>query len=106
MPDSDNITGSELTSVADQATILGFDWFPVGAANETAVQAAYAEVAAAIGQFRFTVTTQVGGATAQVWTADAGDIQLGGSDGRTYVDLNHLCPVYAVTIPVQPIPGA
>lgn len=106
MPDSDSVHGSEATAASWQQAILGFDWVPVDAASETVVQAAYLEVAAAVGQFSYTVTTQVGGAPAQVWRADAGSIQLGGSSGRTYVDLANRVPVYAVTIPVYPLPGA
>lgn len=103
--DSSSVNGSELLTKAKQQAILGFDWYPIGAANETAVQAAFAEVEAALDQFEFEVTTQISGAPAQVWSADAGDIQLGGSDGRTYVDLNHLCPIYSVSIPVYPVPA-
>lgn len=105
MPDSPDVDGSEAVSTAWAQGILGFDWFPIGAANETAVQAARNEVIAAIGQFEFTVTTQVGGAPAEVWSATRGAMVLGGSDGRTFVDLSLLCPVYAITIPVFPVPS-
>ena len=106
MPDSDSVDGSEATSSAWALAILGFDWFPIGAANETAVQAARNEVRAALAQFGFTITTQISGAPAEVWTAAArGSMALGGSDGRTYVDLTFLQPVYSVTIPVHPVPA-
>lgn len=102
MPDADSVHGSEITGTAYQQAILGFSWVPDQATDETDVQAAYLEVAAAIGQFEFTVTTQVGGAPAQVWSANAGDIDLAGGS-RTYTDLEHSNPVYSVTIPVYPI---
>lgn len=105
MPDSPNVDGSEAISAAWGQGILGVDWIPLGAANETAVQSAYAAVIAAIGQFSYTVTTQVNGAPAQVWTADRGSMQLGGSDGRTYVDLVTRTPIYALSIPVYPVPA-
>lgn len=105
MPDSDSIDGSEATATAWAQAVLGFDWFPIGAANETAVQAARNEVIAAIGQFEFLVTTQVSGAPEEVWSANRGSMVLGGSDGRTLVDLSHLCPLYAVTLNVYPVPA-
>lgn len=105
MPDSPDVDGSELTSASWQQTILGVDWMPLDAANETAIQTAYAAVLAAIGQFSYTVTTTVNGAPAQVWSADRGSMQLGGSDGRTYVDLAYRVPIYALTIPVYPVPS-
>lgn len=105
-PDTGGIHGSEATQWSWQQAILGFDWVPDTAESETEIQAAYYEMLAAITQFKYEVTTQVSGAPAEVWLADPGAITLGGSDGRTYVDLNFLRPVYAVTIPVYPIPGA
>lgn len=81
---------------------MGFTYCAT-AANETSAQSSYATVAAAIGQHSFTVTTQVSGAPAQVWSADRGSIQLAGSGGRTYIDLMNANPEYAVTIPVYPI---
>lgn len=105
LPDSDFIHGSEFTGGVWQQAILGFSWVPDHADDETDVQTAYAVVAAAIGQFEFEVTTQVGGAPAQVWQANKGSIQLAGGS-RTYADVEHSNPVYSVTIPVYPIPGA
>lgn len=95
--------GAELTSSAWEKTNLGLDWMADEASSETEIQAAYAEVLAAIGQFTFEVTTQVSGAPAQVWRADRGSMSPA---PRTYLDLANLCPVYPVTIPVHPIPGA
>lgn len=100
LPDSDDVHGSELQSAAYQQAILGFDWVRDGGATETQVAASYAEVAAAIGQFSYTVTTQVSGAPAQVWSADPGSMP---ASPRSYPDLVNRNPVYAVTIPVYPI---
>jgi hypothetical protein len=100
-PDSVNVHGSEAIGAAWQQAILGFDWMLDGATTEAAVQAAYAAVVAAIGQFSYTVTTQVSGATAQVWAADMGSAT---PPARSYVDLAHPNAwVCAVTIPVYPI---
>lgn len=95
--------GSELTSAAWEKTNLAIDWLLVDAANETAIQAACAEVWAAIGQFRFQITTQVSDAPGQIWTADRGSMSPA---PRGLIDTKFLCPVYALTIPVHPIPGA
>lgn len=104
MPDSSDIDGSELIASSWQQAVLGWDWTPIGMADETELQATVDEVFAAIGQFSFTVTTQTSGAPAQIWTADRGSMALGGSDGRTHISLQTLRPVYAITIPVRPIP--
>jgi len=103
-PDSADVHGSEAVAWSLQQAMLGFDWMPVGAASETAVQTARNAMEAAISQFSFQVTTQVSGAPAEAWKADPGSMTLGGSDGRTYVDMKYRVPVYAVTIPVYPIP--
>lgn len=95
--------GLELTSTAWEKSNIALDWMADEAASETEIQASYDEVWAAIGQFRFTVTTQVSGAPALVWKADRGSMT---PEPRTYLDLANLCPVYPVTIPVHPIPGA
>lgn len=97
------IDGNELLSSSWEQTSLAFDWVPVGATTEATVQAAYIEVLAAIGQFAFEVTTKVSDADGQVWSAYRGAMS---PNPRTLLDLSHLCPVYPVVIPVQPIPGA
>lgn len=102
-PSSRFTDGGELVGGAWEKTNIAFDWYALAASTETAVQAAFAAVVAAIGQFSFEVTTQVSGAPAQVWQADRGSMS---PSQRTYVDLANHCPVYAVTIPVQPIPGS
>lgn len=102
MPDSAGVKGSELVEKAYQQAILAFD-FVTATTSESTAQSKYAEVAAAVDQFSFTVTTQVSGAPAQVWSADAGDIQLAAADGRTYLDLVGANPEYAVSLPVYPI---
>src|SRR5690348_10230116 len=75
MPDSANVHGSEKVASALQQAVLGFN-VKMTSATETALHASYAALAAAIGQFEFTVTTTIGGAAAEVWTADPGSIQL------------------------------
>lgn len=103
-PDSINIAGSEAIGGTWQQAILGFDWVPDRAASESDVQTAFAEVVAAVGQFSFTVTTQVSGAPAQVWAANMGSAT---HPARTYVDLSGVVrPVFSVSIPVYPIPGS
>lgn len=102
-PDSMDVHGSEAIAAAWQQAVLGFDWVRDDDATETQVQASYGEVAAAVGQFSYLVTTQVSGAPAQVWRADMGSVS---PSARTYMDLVNHNPVFAVTIPVYPIPGA
>lgn len=102
-PDSVDLDGSEPIATAWQQSLLNFDWMPDQAASETDVQASYVEVCAALAQFSYAVTTQVSGAPAEVWTAERGSIT---PPQRDYVDLAYLRPVYAVTIPVRPIPGS
>lgn len=102
-PDSVNTHGSEATGASWQQAILGFDWVCDTAADETALQAAYEEVVAALGQFSYEVTTQVSGAPAQTWSADMGSCA---PSQRDYENLANLNPVYAVSIPVYPIPGS
>lgn len=103
MPDHPDVDGSELTSASWQKALLNFDWMADQATTETIVQAAYYEVLAAIAQFSFLVTTKVSDAPEQIWTADRGSMTPA---GRTLIDTQFLRPVYAVQIPVQPIPGA
>lgn len=105
-PDSADVDGSELLSTAWQQANLGYSYIADQAEDETDAQATYADVVAAIGQLSYMVTTQVGGAPAEVWAADRGSIQLANSSGRTFEDLENATPEYAVTIPVKPIPGS
>lgn len=100
MPDSVDSHGSELVSAAYQQAILGWDWVRDNGATETQVQASREEVAAALAQFSYTITTQVSGAPAEVWAADPGD-QVPAA--RTFENLAHRNPVYAVSVPVYPI---
>jgi hypothetical protein len=103
-PDSIDVHGSEAIGASWQQAILGWDWVLDGAANETALQAKYDEVVAAVGQFSYAVTTQANGAPAQVWAADMGSVT---PPARTYVDLAHPnALVVSVSIPVYPIPGS
>ena len=102
-PDSINVHGSEAIGSSLQQALLPFDWVRDDDATETQVQASRKEVEAALAQFSYTVTTQVSGAPAEVWRADPGS-QV--PSPRTYEDLANRNPVYAVTIPVYPIPGS
>jgi hypothetical protein len=102
-PDSVNVEGSELISASSEQANLGFDWVSDAAANEAAVASAKAEVLAAVRQFSFQVTTQVSDAPAEVWAANRGAQT---PSPRTYEDLANHNPVFAVTIPVYPIPGS
>jgi len=103
-PDSIDIHGSEATGASYQQAVLGWDWAADQAASETEVQAAYDEVAAAIAQMSFLVTTQTNGAPARVWAADPGSIL---PSPRDYAELaDPRMAVYAVTLPVYPIPGS
>ena len=101
-PDVPSVHGSAATSWAWQESILGWSGVLDDAAGEAAVQASYTEVLAAITQWSYAVTTQVNGAPAQVWSCRPGS-QI--PDARTYADLANSNPVYAVTIPVYPIPA-
>ena len=103
MPDSADVHGSEPVSAAYQQSILGWDWVRDGATTETQLQASRVEVAAALAQFSYTITTQISGAPAEAWQAESGN-QV--PSARTYVDLAHLSQVFAVTVPVYPIPGS
>lgn len=100
-PDSVDIHGSEAIGASYQQALLSFDWMRDGSTTETQLQASFAEVATALAQMSYTVTTQVSGAPAQVWAADPGSMVPA---ARTYVDLvNPNTVVYSVTIPVYPI---
>lgn len=103
VPDSVDRHGSQKNSAAYQQAILGWDWVADQAASETESQAAYLEVAAALAQFDYTITTQVSGAPAQVWDPDPGSVV---PSSRTYEDLSNLTQVFAVTVPVYPIAGS
>lgn len=103
-PPSRDVHGSESDGASYAQSLLSYDWMCDTAADETALQAAYEEVCAAVGQFKYPVTTQISGAPAQVWTADMGSVT---PPQRTFVDLEHPdALVVAIAIPVYPIPGS
>lgn len=102
MPDSADVHGDEPFAWAYQQAVLGFDWFRAAGSTETEVQASRIEVATALAQFSFLVTTQVSGAPAEAWSARPG-AQV--PSARTYSDLTYANPVFAVSIPVYPIPS-
>ena len=101
-PDAPGVHGSEALAASWQQAVLGFDWCRFDAATEAQVAASYDEVAEALGQFSFLVTTAVSDALAQTWAANAGSLV---PSARTYSDLTYRNPVYAVSIPVYPIPS-
>lgn len=101
--DSPYTHGSEALAGRWVQAVLSFDWCPDTAEDEADVATTKAAVAAAIGQFKFTVITQVSDAAAEAWSADMGSII---PSPRTFTNLTHHNPVYRVTIPVHPVPGA
>lgn len=103
-PDHPEVSGSKARAAALQQGILSFAAFP-DVTSEAAQQAAFAELAAAIGRFSYTLTTTVAGAAGQVWSCDWGSIELEDSSGRTFEDLADSKPLYVVSIPVYPIPS-
>lgn len=99
-PDSADVNGSELISVALEQANLSFDVVTDQATTATVSQSLRDQVRAAVGQFSFTVTTQVDGAPAEVWSASRGQFSPA---PRTYEDMANHNPTYSVTIPVYPI---
>lgn len=102
MPDSSDVHGSEPIASVYQQGLLSWDWMRDNSTSETQVQAAAEEVRVALAQFSYPVTTQTSGAPAQVWAASPGSLT---PPPRTYLDLAYLTPVFAVSIPVYPLPG-
>lgn len=105
-PDHPDMDGSVALSATWQQALLGFNVVTDQAPDEATVAAQIAELTAALSQFSYLVTTQVGNAPAEVWSAQRGSIALASSDGRAFMDLRDHNPVYSVTIPVYPIPGS
>lgn len=105
MPDNPHIHGSEPIGAALQQSILSFSWMRVGATAEAEIRASLTEVRAAIRRLEFTVTTTENGAAPEVWAGVFGSMALA-ENRRDRISLKHLVPVYAVTIPVYPIPGS
>lgn len=103
--DSPYTHGSEVAASKIAQGFLTFAWVPVSATTTAEVQVARDEIKAAIRQFSFLVTTKEGLAPAEVWAADPGSQRLAGGS-LTRMVIKHLVPVYVVTIPVYPIPGA
>lgn len=103
-PQSGDLNGSEAISKTLQQALLSYDWMCDTADAESVMQAAYEATCAAVDQFSYIVTTQIGDAPAQTWRADAGSVT---PPARTFVDLEHPnALVISVTIPVYPIPGS
>lgn len=100
-PDSPHVHGSMPLAAAWQQTLLGFNVFPDRAATEAQARGWVAGLVAALMQFRYAVDVTVAGAPTERWICHPGTIAPVG--GRTRVDLEDHNPVYAVTIPCQPI---
>lgn len=98
--------GSELTGSSLDQGLLGFHFTHSSATSETVLQAAVEEMEAALAQPYYDVTTQISGAPPRVWEADPGSCEIAGDGEREYLNLANLDTVYAVTIPVYPIPGS
>jgi hypothetical protein len=104
--DHPDMDGSVALSASWQQALLGFNVVTDQAADEAAIASQVAELVEALAQFSYLVTTTVGNAPAEVWSAQRGSIALAVSDGRSFTDLANHNPVYAITIPVYPIPGS
>lgn len=103
-PGSADVNGSEAISRSLQQAQIVYDWMCDTATAESDMQAAYEATCAAVDQFSYVVTTQVGDAPAQTWRADAGSVT---PPERTFVDLDRPdVLVITVTIPVYPTPGS
>lgn len=103
LPDSPDVDGSVLVSSSLQQGLLSVAVAP-DVTSESALQTALGDLYAALGQWSYTVTTTAGGAPAQAWSANPGSIELA-EDTRDIDDLADSDPVYAITIPVYPIPA-
>lgn len=99
-PDGDT-HGSLALGWSYQQAILGFSVFKESAASEAEARAAIAELAAALGRMRYTVTITVNDADPEAWTCDAGSIAPAG--GRSFNDLKTHDNAWAVTIPAYPV---
>lgn len=102
-PDVAGVHGSEAQAWAWEQAILGWSFVRVAATTEADLQASYGEVVAALGRRSYTITTQISGAPAQGWAADPGSVTPA---ARDLASLRYLGTVYAVTVPVYPIPGS
>jgi hypothetical protein len=100
MPDARDVHGSEDLGFAWQQGIISFEVFP-RAVDEAAARALIDQLRAALGRLNYTVTTTVGNAPPQVWSALVGSIEL--TRGRNLDDLTDSDPSYSVSIPVYPI---
>lgn len=103
VPDVAGVHGSEAQAWSWEQAILGWSFVRVGATTEAQLQASYGEVVAALGRRSYTITTQVSDAAPETWACDPGSVTPA---PRDLVNLRHLGTVYAVTVPVYPIPGS
>jgi hypothetical protein len=102
-PPSDIFHGDSALAMTYQQALLAFDVVTDQAATEQASRDLLDDLRDALGQFPYTTTTIVNGATPQVWTCDPGSVA---PIARTWFNLENLDPVASVTIPCYPIPGA
>lgn len=100
-PQSRIVDGATSIGAALQQTILPFSFLTL-VDTETESRALVAEVRAAVKQSpTFEVTVSVSDAADETWTCDPGSVTPTGS--RTFVNLTHPRPIFAVDIPCYPI---
>lgn len=104
LPDEPDIHGSIPQAGSLQQGVISFGVLAT-AASESVMRSLIGPLEQALGQLNYTVTETIGDAAPRVYPAVMGSIELANNAGRTYEDLRDSDPVYAVTIPVYPIPS-
>ena len=99
-PDGAFTHGSTALGWRWQQTALNFDVCPLGATSETQARSLYAELLAALTQWRFTLHLDAAGAPRESWTCDPGSIQQG---PRTFIDIEHSSPLWECSVPADPV---
>lgn len=100
-PPSDFSHGEVPLGWSWQQSLLLFEVTPFEA-TETEGKVAIVELEAAISRLSFVVTVTVGDADPYAWTCTAGSITP--TTARSYMDLTHSNPSWAVSIPCHPVP--
>lgn len=101
--DSPWVHGSVTVAAVREQSALPLEVL-VQADSDALLEAAIAELDAALWQFAYTVTVTVGG-VGQVWAADPAAWSTAG-DARRWAYAARFIEVLTVTIPVHPIPGS
>lgn len=102
-PPSKYAHGDQALNSTLAQSLLQFDVVTDQATTESASRASLALLEAALGQFAFTATVTVNGATAEVWACNTGSIVPVGS--RTEFDMAGFDPTFSVSIPCHPVPS-